>query len=96
MVRILAIQEPMVRTAAMAVRVVPVELAALVVGQLRTALTVMEVPADLVVTVARVVMAPLVPMVRRLVNQERLAEWAATVERADWLGSVVRQVAPQP
>ena len=59
MVRILAIQEPMVRTAAMAVRVVPVELAALVVGQLRTALTVMEVPADLVVTVAQVVMVPL-------------------------------------
>jgi hypothetical protein len=50
----------------------------------------------LVVTVAWVAMVPLAPMVRRLVNQERLAEWAATAARADWLDSAARQAALEP
>ena len=84
-VRILAIQEPMARTAATAARAVPVEQAALVVGQRQTALTAMAVPVVLVATVARVAMVPLASMVRCLVIQERLAEWVATAARADRL-----------
>jgi hypothetical protein len=40
-----------------------------------------------VATVASVAMVPLASMVRCLVIQERLAEWAATAALADWLDS---------
>jgi hypothetical protein len=50
----------------------------------------------LVVTVAWVAMVPLASMVRCLVIQELLAEWAATAARADWLDSAARQAALEP
>jgi hypothetical protein len=49
-----------------------------------------------VVTVAWVAMVPLASMVRCLVIQELLAEWAATAARADWLDSAARQAALEP
>jgi hypothetical protein len=50
----------------------------------------------LVVTVAWVAMVPLASMVRCLVNQEPLAEWAATAVQVDWPDSADWQAAPVP
>jgi hypothetical protein len=86
----------MASQAAMAARVVPVEQAALVVGQRQTAPTAMAVQVDLVATVAWVAMVPLALMVRCLVIQERLAEWAATAVQVDWPDSADWQAAPVP
>jgi hypothetical protein len=50
-------------------------------------------------TVAWVAMVPLALMVRCLVIQELLAEWAAMAAmaaRADWLDSAARQAALEP
>jgi hypothetical protein len=57
---------------------------------------VMAARVVLVVMAAWVAMVPLALMVRCLVNQERLAEWAATAARADWLDSAARQAALEP
>jgi hypothetical protein len=86
----------MASQAEMAARVVPVEQAALVVGQRQTAPTAMAARVVLVATVAWVAMVPLVSMVRCLVIQERQVEWAATAARADWLDSAAQQAAPEP
>jgi hypothetical protein len=77
----------MASQAEMAAQAVPVEQAALVVGQRQTAPTAMAARVVLVVTVAWVAMVPLASTVRNLVIQERLAEWAATAAQADWLDS---------
>jgi hypothetical protein len=50
----------------------------------------------LVATVAWVAMEPLASMVRCLVIQELLAEWAATAVQVDWLDSAARQAALEP
>ena len=59
------------------------ERAARVVLQVALEPMEMAVQAVLVATVARVAMVPLASMVRCLVNQERLAVWAAMAVRAD-------------
>ena len=84
-VRNLAKLAVMASQAEMAAQAVPVEQAALVVGQRQTAPTAMAVQVVLVATVAWVAMVPLASMVRHLVIQERLAEWVATAARADRL-----------
>jgi hypothetical protein len=86
----------MASQAEMAARVVPVEQAALVVEKQQTALTAMAARVVLVATVAWVAMVPLASMVRCLVIQELLAEWAATAAQVDSLDSAARQAALEP
>jgi hypothetical protein len=59
----------------------------LAVGKRQAAPMEMAARVVLVVMAAWVAMVPLASMVRCLVIQERLAEWAATAARADWLDS---------
>ena len=54
------------------------------VGKRQAVPMAMAARVVLVVTVAWVAMVPLASMVRCLVNQEPLAEWAATAVQADW------------
>jgi hypothetical protein len=57
---------------------------------------VMAAQVVMAATVAWVAMVPLALMVRCLVIQELLAEWAVTAVQVDWLDSAARQVALEP
>ena len=81
-VRFLAKQAAMDSQAAMAARVVPVDWAALVVGQRQTALTAMAVPVDLVATVAWVAMVPMETRRPRTAEQAAPAVPVASVASA--------------
>jgi hypothetical protein len=70
--------------------------AAWVVLQVALALMVMAAQVVMEATVAWVAMVPLALMVRCLVIQELLAEWAATAVQVDWLDSADWQVALEP
>jgi len=59
----------------------------LAVGKRQAVPTAMAAQVAWVATVASVAMVPLASMVRCLVIQERLAEWAAMAVQADWLDS---------